>query len=194
MGQSMIEEPRDAVLEEFGYSTWDVQRVDVSVFLKEPHPGQLRVKRSQAKFKVVKAGRRGGKTTGAAGLAVEGFLEGRRVLYGVPVSDQLERFWTECQIALADALRKKVYLLNQTMHLICKSELDHARIRAKTAWNADTLRGDEADLLILDEWQLMDEEAWTRVGAPMLIDRNGDAIFIYTPPSLASKSVSKARD
>lgn len=28
----------------------------------------------------------------------------------------------------------------------------------------------------------------------MLIDNNGDAIFIYTPPSLASKSVSKAKD
>ena len=68
------------------------------------------------------------------------------------------------------------------------------RIRAKTAWNADTLRGDYADLLILDEWQLMNEEAWEVVGAPMLLDNNGDAVFIYTPPSLHSRSTSKARD
>ena len=56
------------------------------------------------------------------------------------------------------------------------------------------LRGDYADLLILDEWPLMDESAWEQVGAPMLLDNNGDVVFIYTPPSLHSRSASKARD
>jgi len=68
------------------------------------------------------------------------------------------------------------------------------RIKAKTAWNADTLRGDYSDLLILDEWQLMNEDAWEFVGAPMLLDNDGDAIFLFTPPSLHSRSVSKAKD
>jgi phage terminase large subunit-like protein len=40
----------------------------------------------------------------------------------------------------------------------------------------------------------MDEDAWGTVGAPMLLDNDGDAIFIYTPPSLNSRSVSKAKD
>ena len=40
----------------------------------------------------------------------------------------------------------------------------------------------------------MDETAWGEVGAPMLLDNNGDAVFIYTPPSLRSRSTSKARD
>ena len=40
----------------------------------------------------------------------------------------------------------------------------------------------------------MDETAWSEVGAPMLLDNDGDAIFIYTPPSLRSRSMSKARD
>ena len=31
-------------------------------------------------------------------------------------------------------------------------------------------------------------------GLPMLLDNNGDALFIYTPPSLHSRSVSKAND
>jgi phage terminase large subunit-like protein len=83
-----------------------------------------------------------------------------------------------------------------------KNESDHTieligteqRIKAKTAWNADTLRGDYADDLYLDEWQLMNEEAWEVVGAPMLLDNDGDAVFIYTPPSLKSRSVSKADD
>lgn len=68
------------------------------------------------------------------------------------------------------------------------------RIRAKTAWNADTLRGDTADLLILDEFQLMNEDTWGVVGLPMLMDHNGDAILIYTPPSLHTRSTSKATD
>jgi hypothetical protein len=83
-----------------------------------------------------------------------------------------------------------------------KNESDHTielvgteqRIKAKTAWNADTLRGDYADDLYLDEWQLHNEEAWEVVGAPMLLDNDGDAVFIYTPPSLKSRSVSKAND
>ena len=40
----------------------------------------------------------------------------------------------------------------------------------------------------------MDEDAWEYVGAPMLIDNNGSCVFIYTPPSLRSRSTSKARD
>jgi phage terminase large subunit-like protein len=56
------------------------------------------------------------------------------------------------------------------------------------------LRGDYADDLILDEWQLMNEDAWGLVGAPMLLDNDGDATFIYTPRSFHSRSVSKATD
>lgn len=68
------------------------------------------------------------------------------------------------------------------------------RIKAKTAWNADSLRGDYADVLIMDEYQLMNEDTWGLVGAPMMLDRDGTAVFIYTPPSLKSRSVSKAID
>lgn len=86
------------------------------------------------------------------------------------------------------ALRK-----NETEHTLEVVGTEQ-RIRAKTAWNANTLRGDYADDLYLDEWQLMDEDAWKLVGAPMLLDNNGDVVFIYTPPSLHSRSTSKATD
>ena len=55
------------------------------------------------------------------------------------------------------------------------------RIRTKTAHDADTLRGDYADLLILDEFADMSPGAWDEVGAPMLLDNDGDAVFIGTP-------------
>lgn len=126
-------------------------------------------------------------------LAVEKFLEGRRVLYGSPTSDQIDRFWKTVSEALYEPVRGNVYYKNETEHII-ELKGTEQRIRAKTCWNADTLRGDYADLLILDEWQLMNEDAWGTVGAPMMLDKNGDAVFIYTPPSLHSRSVSKAQD
>mgnify|MGYP003394018708 CR=1 FL=1 len=40
----------------------------------------------------------------------------------------------------------------------------------------------------------MHESAWGEVGAPMLLDNNGDAVFIYTPPSMRTASRSQASD
>ncbi len=157
------------------------------------HPHQERFVTSKAPRKIVRAGRRGGKTTGAAELSVQAFLDRRRVLYATPTAEQIETFWREVKRALAEPLEAGLLGKNETLHTI-EVPGTQVRIRAKTAWNADTLRGDYADLLILDEWQLMDEDTWSIVGAPMLLDNDGDAVFVYTPPSLHSRSVSKARD
>ena len=142
---------------------------------------------------MVRGGRRGGKTVGAAIMAVRAFLAGLRVLYAAPTGDQLDRFWHEVKNALENAIEAGVFYKNETRHIIERVGTEQ-RIRAKTAWNADSLRGDYADLLILDEWQLMHEGAWTRVGAPMLLDNNGSVVFIYTPPSARNRSVTKADD
>jgi hypothetical protein len=167
--------------------------MDLRVHLPRPHEKQKPFLRTSAKRKIIRAGRRGGKTVGAAVLGVEEFLRGRRVLYATPTTEQIGRFWKTVTKALADPIERKVLYKNETEHII-EIPKTETRIKAKTAWNADTLRGDYADLLILDEWQLMDEDAWESVGAPMLLDNDGDAVFIYTPPSLHSRSASKARD
>jgi len=168
-------------------------RPEYIVHLRRPHASQQGFIDSNAKRKVIRAGRRSGKTVGIAIKATKEFLAGRRILYAAPTQEQVDRFWEEVKRALADPIEANVYYKNETRHLI-EIPGTEQRIRAKTAWNADTLRGDYADLLILDEWQLMDEDAWEFVGAPMLLDHNGDAVFIYTPPSLRSRSVTKARD
>ena len=163
------------------------------VELPAPHPKQAEFIDSPAKRKVIRAGRRGGKTVGMSIYAVQKFLEGKRVLYAAPTSEQIDRFWVTVTRALDDPIKTKLFYKNETEHVIELPGTEQ-RIRAKTAWNADSLRGDYADVLILDEWQLMNEDAWGVVGAPMLLDNNGDAVFIYTPPSLHSRSVTKARD
>ena len=163
------------------------------IHLPTPHPKQAEFIDSPAKRKVVRAGRRGGKTIGMSVDAVQSFLAGKRVLYGAPTADQLGRFWKTVIEALQEPIDAGVFYKNETEHII-ELRGTEQRIRAKTAWNADTLRGDYADKLILDEYQLMNEDAWGVVGAPMLLDNDGDAVFIYTPPSLHSAGVTKAQD
>ena len=166
---------------------------ELTVRYRWMHPKQAEFVNHPAKRKIARCGRRGGKTVGVSNVAVDAFLQGHRVLYAVPTGNQLDTFWFEVKRALEQPLASGVIYKNEGMHLIERRGTQN-RLRAKTAWNADTLRGDFADVLILDEWQLMDEDAWERVGQPMLLDNDGTAIFIYTPPSLASRSVTKARD
>lgn len=161
--------------------------------LRTPHDEQRKFVDSTAKRIIIRAGRRGGKTVGAAIKSVKAFSAGHRVLYATPTSEQIDKFWHEVKRALQSDIDSGALYKNETEHVIEVPNTEQ-RIRAKTAWNSDTLRGDYADLLILDEWQLMNEDAWELVGAPMLLDNNGDAVFIYTPPSIRSLSVSKARD
>ena len=163
------------------------------VLLRRPHVRQDEIRQSQAKRKIIRAGRRGGKTVIAATICIDKFLEGLRPLYATPTSDQLDTWWFEVKRALAKPIDAGVFKKNETEHTI-EREGTKNRIKGKTAWNADMLRGDYSDFLVLDEYQLMNEDTWEVVGAPMLLDNDGDAMFIYTPPSLHSRSVSKARD
>jgi hypothetical protein len=167
--------------------------MQLKINLPNPHPKQRAFIESKAKRRVVRAGRRGGKTVGISIYAVQKFLEGKRVLYAAPTSEQIDRFWTEVSRALQEPIDAKVFVKNETKHTIELAGTEQ-RIRAKTAWNADSLRGDYADELLLDEYQLMNEDAWRVVGAPMLLDNDGNATFIYTPPSLHSRSTTKADD
>ena len=154
--------------------------MELTVRLPKPHAKQLAFMRSKAKRKVVCAGRRGGKTTGMAALAVEAMLQGRKVLEAAPTADQTGTFWKECKKALEPLITEKLIYKNDSERVL-EMRLTGGRIRTKTAFNADTLRGDYADLLILDEYSIMTPDAWDEVGAPMLLDNDGDAVFIFTP-------------
>jgi hypothetical protein len=81
---------------------------------------------------------------------------------------------------LREPLLAGVLHKNETSRLI-ENEATGNWLRSMTAYDADTLRSDAADLLILDEFQDMKPDAWDEVGAPMLLDTNGDAIFSGTP-------------
>jgi hypothetical protein len=169
------------------------QTKEYDIFLRKPHPIQKQIRDSTAKRKIVRAGRRGGKTVIAATICVDKFIKGYRPLYAAPTSEQLDTWWFEVKRALQELIDVDVYKKNETEHTIERVGTKN-RMKGKTAWDANMLRGDYADFLVLDEFQLMNEATWEIVGAPMLLDNNGDAMFIYTPFSLHSKSTTKARD
>ena len=164
------------------------------VHLRQPHSeSQQEFVDMAVKRLVLRAGRRWGKTVGVAIKTLVAFLNGQRVLYTAPTSEQTDAYWYEITTTLDEAIRAGAYVLNKTERYIERPGTKN-RIKAKTAWDADSMRGDFADLLVFDEWQLCNEDAWEVVGAPMLLDNNGDAVFIYTPPSLRSAGISKAHD
>ena len=135
---------------------------ELTVTLRNLHQKQWEIKDHPAKRKVVRAGRRGGKTTLAADIAVEVFLNGGRALYGVPTDDQVGRFWFECKRALQEPIEAGIFVKNETKHIIELPGTEQ-RIRAKTAWNADTLRGDYGDYIILDEFQMIEADTLDEV-------------------------------
>lgn len=85
--------------------------------------------------------------------AVKRFLDGRRQLYAAPTSEQVGKFWFEVSQALEEGISRGYLKKNESEMFIEKPGTEQ-RIKAKTSWNADMLRGDYADDLYLDEWQI----------------------------------------
>lgn len=148
-----------------------------------PHALQQTIMRHTAPRKVVIAGRRGGKTIMAAMLASKAFFLGQSVLIVSTTADQAKEFWAHIRSWLSPLIEAGIVYKNDSSNLLIyrTPEGKLGRIKAKTGRNPDVLRGGAADLLIMDEAAYLEERAWSEVGAPMLLDTAGKAIFISSP-------------
>ncbi|MCI0709225.1 MAG: terminase family protein [Chloroflexi bacterium] len=151
----------------------------ITLQLPDPYPLQQDIMTHPAKRKVICAGRRAGKTTLAALIAVERFLDGDRCLLTSTTQDQADAFWDKAKTWLSPLIQVGLVSKNESRRLLHFP--GGGRIRVKTGSNPDVLRGDNADLVVFDECALLDPAAWFAVAAPMLADRDGDAVFISTP-------------
>jgi hypothetical protein len=100
------------------------------------------------------------------------------VIEAAPVAKQTNAFWRKCKKYLKPLIDAGYVYKNETDRVL---EMGSGFIQTQTAYDADTLRGDWADLLLLDEYSFMTEGTWSVVGAPMLLDTDGDAWFAFTP-------------
>lgn len=142
------------------------------------HPKQMEVYQDRHRFRVVVAGRRWGKTALSRVLIIKHARKAKqRIWYVAPTYRMAKQImWSDLLEALPKKWISKVNETNMTITLINKTV-----ISLKGADKADSLRGVGIHFLVLDEFQDMSEETWTKVLRPTLADTGGHAIFIGTP-------------
>jgi len=139
---------------------------------------QWQVYDDPARFRVLVAGRRFGKTHLAlAELLRTAFEPGRTAWYVGPTYRQAKRIAWE---------RLKSLVKNQPGLAICETELtirfSHgSSIALRGADQYDSLRGNGLDFVVLDEFASMKPQVWPEVIRPALADRHGRALFLGTP-------------
>ena len=141
--------------------------------------GQQAVSASDARFRVVVAGRRWGKTHLAIReLAKACRFPDRRAFYVAPTYRQAKQIvWDTLKYRLQDlGWVSRVNESDLTIRLI-----NGSTISLRGADNPDSLRGVGLDFVVMDEFAMIDEKAWTEVLRPTLSDKQGSAMFISTP-------------
>ncbi len=142
------------------------------------HERQWEVYRSNARFRVLVAGRRFGKTHLALAEMVQAARgQGRLVWYVGPNDQQSKRIaWDRLKAMTRRWWAKRPNETELRIDLTWGST-----IVVSGAFKPDTLRGEGIDFLVLDEFAALRPEAWNEVFRPALADRQGRALFIGTP-------------
>jgi hypothetical protein len=145
-------------------------------FLRGLHAGQQQVFRAAARFKLLVAGRRWGKTRLGVAAALCRAVRGGRVWWVAPNYPMTAAAWRE----LRCFARRVPGTLVREADLSLRMR-GGGWLRVKSADRPDSLRGEGLDLAVLDEAAYIPEAAWTEALRPALSDRLGDALFISTP-------------
>lgn len=148
------------------------------------HAGQMKVFKSRARFKVVCAGRRWGKSMLSISLITKYAMKARRqrVWYIAPTYQMARQIlWDELKQTINDRYVLKTNDTTMTMILKNGSE-----IALKGADKPDTLRGVALHFVVLDEFQDMKPETWTKVIRPTLSSTRGGALIIGTPKGFSA--------
>lgn len=154
------------------------------------HARQLEVFQDPARFKVVAAGRRFGKSfLAAVKLFVEGAKTSKVRSDGEYIDLALEEIY---YVAPTFLQGKKILwpLLKELGHDLIQQAYENEgmlvltngrRISIKGADRPDSLRGVGLSYVVLDEYAFMREEVWEMIIRPQLIRSEGEALFIGTP-------------
>lgn len=142
------------------------------------HPKQMEVYKDNHRFRVVVAGRRWGKTALSKVLIIKHAQKPKQKIWYVAPTYRMAKqiMWNDLQEAIPAKWIRKINETEMKITLINKTE-----ISLKGADKADSLRGVGIHFLVLDEFQDMEEDTWTKVLRPTLADTGGHAIFIGTP-------------
>ena len=142
------------------------------------------VAKSTARFRVVVAGRRFGKThLSIRELCYHAKDPGKDVWYVAPTYKMARQIvWRKLKNKLQDL--NWVAKTNETELTI--TLVNGSVIALKGADNYDSLRGVGLDFIVLDEFADIDPEAWYETLRPTLSDKAGKALFIGTPKGIGN--------
>ena len=140
------------------------------------HAGQLEVHNHPARFKVLAAGRRWGKTRLGVNECVGVAIEGKRAWWVSPSYRTSEVGWRPLR-QLSRKIPGTEIRLADRMVLFPGGGF----VAIRSADNPDSLRGEGLDFVVMDECAFMQPEAWSEAIRPALSDRLGKALFISTP-------------
>jgi predicted phage terminase large subunit-like protein len=141
-------------------------------------PWQEQVFADPARFKVVAAGRRCGKSRLAAwGLLINALSEpNKQVFYVAPTQGAARDILWDVLMDLGHEVIKGYHINNLQIQLI-----NGSKISLKGADRPDTMRGVSLKYLVMDEYAFMKSDVWELILRPALADQQGEALFIGTP-------------
>lgn len=143
-----------------------------------PHPAQKKFHNSKARFRILAAGRRFGKSQAASNEAIKFAVKKPKSIVWItaPVYAQAMISWRMIKNFLPYELIKEPHVTEKYIELI-----NGSTIWVKSADNYDNLRGEGIDFLVIDEAAMVQQEAWEEALRPALTDKQGKAVFISTP-------------
>ena len=141
-------------------------------------PWQQEVWDSKARFKVVAAGRRTGKSRLAAYLLIFYALQVKsgHVFYVAPTQGQARDIMWQNLLEIGHPVIKGSHINNLQVTLI-----NGATVSLKGADRPETMRGVSLKFLVMDEYADMKSSVWEQILRPALADQKGTALFIGTP-------------
>ena len=127
------------------------------VKLPELHSGQLDVASSKARFKVLVAGRRWGKTRLGVWLCIAKAMQGKRTWWVAPTYAMALEGWKEIRnLGIDYGCIVKEY--EKTLYTPTGGQ-----VTVRSADNPDRLRGAGLDYIVLDECAYIKEDVWKEV-------------------------------
>lgn len=146
--------------------------------LPKLHPAQLEVAKSKARFRILVAGRRFGKTRLGTLLCLAKAMEGKNAWWVAPTYAMALEGWKTVR-DLAGKYGMEVKESEKTVYTKAGGF-----VTVRTADNPDRLRGAGLDFIVLDECAFIKEQTWKEVLRPTLTERKGGALFISTPKGI----------
>ena len=167
-----------------------------------PWQRKIRADIKRYDYHLIVSPRQIGKTTLAADILTDAWLNGLAALYLSPSTAQTNIVWSEIRRLFrpiwSDTNLNKLF--NKKFRMVLSPRTietrinDINRILLQTTDKEEGVRGGTYDIVIMDEYAYQDETFYQEVVLPMLLVNNGKIVFLSTPPNPEKYATSKAKN